>query len=375
MEAGLDFRRWAGPMENAFITEWKMGGGRVAGFFCAHAPEELLWAAEILPVRMRGTGSADTAVADQYLGAVNCDFVRHTLNRLAGGALPFLDALLLTNSCDHLRRFADLCLAKQLAPFCHYVDVPHINTEASQARLAAQLRVLQERLQSFFGIRITDKKLAEAIRLYNRTRRLLNRAAALRAEDPPRLTGSELLAMTVAAASMPKDRFNALLERRLAQAESENGMAATSGPRLMIIGGVLDDPAYLEVIESLGARIVADQLCWGAKTFSNETDEGIDPIAAIAQRMLDHIPCPRMLSDYPKRLASLVEAVRQYRVDGIICERLNFCDLWGGEIEMLRRSVQGDLHIPFLALEREYLTASGVGQLRTRAQAFLETMK
>jgi benzoyl-CoA reductase subunit C len=374
MEDRIDFRRWAGPMENEFIEEWKADGGRVAGFFCAHAPEELLWAAGMLPVRMRGTGSEDTSVADQYFGAVNCGLVRHTLNRLLGGELRFLDALLLTNSCDHLRRFADLCLAKQPVPFCHYVDVPHVKSAESVARLVAQLRALRDRLQSSFSISITDEDLAGAIRLYNQTRRLLSQASALRAEDPPRLTGSELLAMAVAASSIPKDQFNALLERRLAQVRSGNGTAETSGPRLMIIGGALDDPAYLEVIESLGARIVADQLCWGAKTFCNETSESIEPIEAIARRMLDHIPCPRMLSDYPKRLASLAEAVQQHRVDGIICERLKFCDLWGGETEMLRRSMREELRIPFLVLERDYLTASSIGQLRTRVQAFLETL-
>jgi benzoyl-CoA reductase subunit C len=374
MEDTIDFRRWAGPMENEFIEEWKADGGRVAGFFCAHAPEELLWAAGMLPVRMRGTGSEDTSVADQYFGAVNCGLVRHTLSRLFAGELRFLDALLLTNSCDHLRRFADLCLTKQPVPFCHYVDVPHVASEASLARLTAQLRVLKERLQSSFSVSITDEDLGGAIRLYNRTRRLLSQASALRAEDPPRLSGSEVLAMAVAASSIPKDHVNALLEQRLAQVESGNGTAQTSGPRLMIIGGALDDPAYLEVIESLGARIVADQLCWGAKSFCDETDENIDPIGAVARRMLDHIPCPRMLSDYPKRIASLGEAVRQYRVDGIVCERLKFCDLWGGETEMLRRSMREELRIPFLVLERDYLTASSIGQLRTRVQAFLETL-
>ena len=108
-------------------------------------------------------------------------------------------------------------------PFCHYVDVPHVNSEASLARLTAQLRVLKERLQSSFSISITDEELADAIRLYNQTRRLLSQASALRAEDPPRLTGSELLAMAVAASSIPKDQFNALLERRLAQVKGGNG--------------------------------------------------------------------------------------------------------------------------------------------------------
>lgn len=374
MAERIDFRDWAGPIENEFVKEWQAGGGRVAGFFCAHAPEELLWAAGVLPLRMRGSGSEDTSCADQYLGSVNCGFVRHTLNRLLDGDLAFIDALLLTNSCDHLRRLADLCVVKHVVPFCHYVDVPHLNNDAALARMIAQLRELRQRLDSFFGVVITDDQLARAVRLYNQTRRLLSRASALRADDPPRLTGSELLAMAVAAASMPKDRFNSLLERRLAQLENGNAAADGRGPRLMIIGGSLDDPAYLEVIESLGARVVADQLCWGAKTFSNQTDEHGDPLEAIARRMLDHSPCPRMLGDYPKRLATVTQTARQYRVDGIICERLKFCDLWGGEIEMLRRSVREQLQLPFLVLERDYLTASSIGQLRTRVQAFLETL-
>ena len=86
------------------------------------------------------------------------------------------------------------------------------------------------------------------------------------------------------------------------------------------------------------------------------------------------MPCPRMLDQYPQRLANLLQAVRQYRVDGIICERLKFCDLWGGEIEMLRRSLKQEAGIPLLVLERDYAAAGGVGQLRTRVQAFLETL-
>ena len=142
----------------------------------------------------------------------------------------------------------------------------------------------------------------------------------------------------------------------------------------MVVGGMLDDPGYLEVFESLGADIVADQLCCGSKIFSHPTDEDIDPIEAIARRMLEHMPCPRMLADYQTRLRNLLEAAERYRVDGIVCERLKFCDLWGGEIEMLRRSLEQRSQVRLLVLERDYLTSSGIGQLRTRVQAFLESL-
>jgi benzoyl-CoA reductase/2-hydroxyglutaryl-CoA dehydratase subunit BcrC/BadD/HgdB len=377
MREAVDFAHLAGPMENETVAEWRAGGGRVVGFFCAHAPEELLWAAGILPLRMRGTGSEDSSGADEYMGAYNCSFVRHTLSRVLGGDLAFLDGLLVTNSCDHVRRVFDICSAKQVVPFCHYVDVPHLASEDSLARLTKQLRGLVRKLESVFGVVVSEAKLAEAVKLYNRTRTLLGRASELRGEDPPRVAGSEVLAMSVAAASMPKDRVNDLLERRLAELDRERGEKAEVGARrwrLLIVGGMLDDPSYLEVFESLGADIVADQLCCGSKTFSHPTDEGIDPIEAIARRMLEHMPCPRMVDGYEARLHNLLQAVDRYRVDGVVCERLKFCDLWGGEIEMLRRSLEQRSQVRLLVLERDYLTSSGIGQLRTRVQAFLESL-
>ena len=374
MGEAIDFNRLAGPIENDYVREWKASGRPVVGFFCAHTPEELLWAAGVLPLRLRGTGSENTSYADQYLGPFNCRFVRHTLNRLMKGDLAFLDGLLVTNSCDHIRRLFDIFAAKEVAPFNHYLDVPHLNSEESFARLVGQLRHLQARLESFFGVSISRDALTEAIELYNRTRVLLGRASALRAADPPRSTGSEALALSIASTSMPKDRFNQLAEQRLAELDRCNPPPASSGPRLLILGGALDEPGYLEQIESMGASIVADQLCWGSKSFADLTNEETDPIDAIARRILEHMPCPRMLGQYPQRLANLLQAVKRYRVDGIICERLKFCDLWGGEIEMLRRSLKQEAGIPVLVLERDYAAAGGVGQLRTRVQAFLETL-
>lgn len=374
MGTAVDFRLLAGPVENEYVKEWKASGRPVVGFFCAHAPEELLWAAGILPVRLRGTGSQDTSFADPYLGSFNCSFVRHTLNRIMKGDLAFLDGLLVTNSCDHIRRLFDVCAAKDVAPFTHYLDVPHVQSEESFARLSAGLRGLQATLESCFGVSISRDALSDAVKLHNQTRVLLARASALRAEDPPRATGSEALALSVASASVPKDRFNRLVEQRVAELERRAPAPASTGPRLLVIGGTLDEPSYLELIESMGASIVADQLCWGSKSFANLADENIDPIDAIARRILEHMPCPRMLDQYPKRLANLIEAVKQYRVGGIICERLKFCDMWGGEIEMLRRSLKQEAGIPLLVLERDYAAGSGVGQLRTRVQAFLETL-
>jgi benzoyl-CoA reductase/2-hydroxyglutaryl-CoA dehydratase subunit BcrC/BadD/HgdB len=64
--------------------------------------------------------------------------------------------------------------------------------------------------------------------------------------------------------------------------------------------------------------------------------------------------------------------VEDFGVEGVVSVRLMQCDHWGFEQTNLMRSLR-KRKIPYLALEIEYVLG-GVGQLRTRAQAFLESI-
>jgi benzoyl-CoA reductase/2-hydroxyglutaryl-CoA dehydratase subunit BcrC/BadD/HgdB len=80
-----------------------------------------------------------------------------------------------------------------------------------------------------------------------------------------------------------------------------------------------------------------------------------------------------MFGDYPRRADFVRDMVREFKVDGIIGERLIFCDLWALEHYMLAKEFKAE-GVPYLMLDREYLLG-GIGQLRTRVQAFLETIR
>mgnify|MGYP001128629106 CR=1 FL=1 len=66
--------------------------------------------------------------------------------------------------------------------------------------------------------------------------------------------------------------------------------------------------------------------------------------------------------------------VKEFNVDGVIGLRMVFCDLWAGEHYMLGKNMK-KANIPMLKMDREYLLAGTVGQVRTRVQAFLETIR
>jgi benzoyl-CoA reductase/2-hydroxyglutaryl-CoA dehydratase subunit BcrC/BadD/HgdB len=102
-------------------------------------------------------------------------------------------------------------------------------------------------------------------------------------------------------------------------------------------------------------------------------EEGEDPIQALAQYYVaDRHSCPRTYGEHERRAEFAREMIREFKVDGVVGERLSFCDQWG----FAQYSIENDFRedgVPYLSLEREYIL-SGVGQLRTRIQAFLETL-
>jgi benzoyl-CoA reductase/2-hydroxyglutaryl-CoA dehydratase subunit BcrC/BadD/HgdB len=80
------------------------------------------------------------------------------------------------------------------------------------------------------------------------------------------------------------------------------------------------------------------------------------------------------MGDFPQRWAHLQQRARAARVDGVVFQRLLFCDPWGADQHNLMYREKGSNGPPVLYLTREYGTVP-TGQLRTRMQAFLERLE
>ncbi len=373
-EALRKFVEVSGSIMNPELRAWKDQGRGVVGFFCSTVPEELFTAAGLLPFRMRGTGSTNTELSDAYFSSINCSFPRHTFNQALLGEYDFLDGLVCINSCDHVRRIYDNWIRALKTPFVQVMSLPRKVGDPQVDWYTDELNLLRGQLEEHFGVQLTDERVAEAIELQNQIRGLQKQLYLLRKADKPPITGAETLAVMVAGTAMPKQRYKDLLTELLDELEGKEG-SRDYRARLMILGGELDDPAYLEIIEEQGGLVVTDSTCFGSRLMWTPVDEAEpDPIRALARYYVHDRPsCPRMYGHQPQRIAYTRELAREFRVDGIIGERLLFCDQWVVENYMTGLDLKED-EIPFMPLDREYVL-SGEGQLRTRVQAFLETLE
>ncbi|MBD3230139.1 MAG: hypothetical protein GF329_18315 [Candidatus Lokiarchaeota archaeon] len=372
MEIIEDFKNSYKNIPNDFINSLE-DKDKIVGYTCTQVPEEIIHAAGLTPMRIIPYGHSDTTLADGYMSNLNCSFARNILDKVLNDDYDFLNGVIFYNSCDHMRRMTDNWRYKKDLPFNHFMSVPHLGDEGAFKWFKGEVMNLKRNIEEYFDVTITDDKLAKSIKIFNEMRRLLQKFYDLRKNSAPKISGTEMTSVLGAAMVYPKEIFNEKARELLKALENRPGIENL--PRLMTIGSEIDDPEYIKIIEDEGSIIVTDYNCFGTRYFTDEVDETGDPIDALTRRYLLKYPCPRGLGTklgHTKRLELVKELIKSYYIDGVILERIKMCDLWGGETFLFDEELS-DLGVPTLILEREY-SLSGVGQMKTRVQAFLEML-
>ncbi|MDI6795473.1 MAG: 2-hydroxyacyl-CoA dehydratase family protein [Desulfatibacillaceae bacterium] len=358
---------------NALVEKAQDAGQRSIGYTCSYVPRPLLDVEGIFGVRLRAPGVSGTPMSDTYLSNVICSVTRSIMELALEGAFSSLGGWVFASSCDHMRRLYDNLDYLEPLDFVHILDVPHKRGEAATAWMKEELEMLAEKLAEHFGVDTGKEALARSIKEHNRLLAILRDLDKLRRLDAPPLSGAQYQMLMVAATSSPRDAIIGPLENLYKELASSTDGIDDYRARLLLAGSNCDDPGYIRVIESTGGLVVGDRTCTGSiPALQPVSEEGGDPLLALARHSLDNISCPRMMEEFDARAREILEAVKLTRADGVVLETMKFCDTWGVEASPFV-SVLREQGIPVLRLEREYAMSSE-GQLQTRVQAFLESM-
>ena len=363
------------------IVDWKARGKRVVGYSCSYVPGEILHAAGILPVRLRGIDTTSTRIGDAYFGPYICSFPKCILQLAGEGRFSFLDGVVITPGCDSMRRL-DECWRKAgedhpgIVPgFFYYFDVPHKTEPHGTAWFEQEIRNLIRAVEKHFNVCVTPEKLQASIALFNNGRGLLARMEDLRSACPGAISGTDAFAIAVAGTVMPREDYTRQLADYLAAVADRGNAAASDGQkRLMVLGSISDDMAFIELIEEDGKAVVAaENLCFGVRHDGHPIQEAGDPVAALASSYLGASTCPRMFGKYKARLASVMAAIERATIDGVVMQNIRFCDLHGSENSLIERDLEAK-GIPCLKIEREYGPLVETGRIKMRLEAFLERL-
>ena len=358
----------------AYAGEWKKKNGKkVVGFFCSYAPEELVLAADCLPVRLFGT--RDNIVhADAHLQSYSCSLIRGALEEALTGRLDFLDGAVFPHTCDSIQRLSDIWRMNMKFSFHWDVVMPvKLNTESAREYMRDVLHDFRDELSSGLGVEISDEKIQEAIALYNRIRSLLKKIYEIRSKFPSVISGSDMHAILRGSMIMDRHELPGKLEKIVEHLEAESANAEdSSAMRLMFTGGICDFPDIFTVIEESGGVVAWDDLCTGSRYFEGSISNAGDPVSAIAERYTSRVICPAKHASVTSRGENITELAKEHDIAGVIFLYLKFCDPHSWDYPYMKEYLDR-AGVPSMLLEVEDRLPSE-GQLRTRFETFIQTL-
>ncbi len=370
MEEGVTVERFRELFKtrDSVAAEWKKIGKKVVGCISTYTPEEIIYAAEALPVEV--IGRAETfSKADAYLPSFACSFMRGFLEVLLEERYGYLDLLALPSLGDSLRGFYGIWKQISDKPFAYLLHYPTNRSEEASEYFAEEIERFKNFMEDFVGKKISEKDLRDAIDVYNENRRLLKKLYWLRRKESPPISGVEALEVVLSSMTTPKNLHNQLLEKLLREI-TEREDYPEGGVRLLVSGHIVDDPDILKVIEESGGIIVSDDLDSGSRYFWHLVDSAAKPLAGISRRYTK-IPSPYG-SPIKDRINYLKTMVKAFQVEGIVFLTRKFCEPYLFDYVTLGRAVKEE-GIPSLYLEYEYPLAKGA--LKTRVEAFVEMLR
>jgi benzoyl-CoA reductase subunit C len=365
------FSQWQ-KNRHEYAQEWRARtGGKLLGYFCTYVPEELAYAAGVLPVRILG-GHQPEDVSSRHIYAMYCPFCRDVLAQGLKGVYDYLDGITIAQSCLHIRQAFSSWQMHLPISYSYYLYHPmKVQSPRAVPYLAGELAKFKTSLEEWTGRTITQEALKESIDVYNTYRQLMTQLYETRKAETPPITGAEAMETVLASQLVDKAEINKELTRVLGELpQRKNNREA--GIRLMLLGSEDDDIEFVAMTESLEATVVTDDHCTGTRYFLKEVSPNGDLLQALAQRYVDRIPCPSKDWEVRSRADHVLRLAQDYQVQGALLIQQKFCDPHECDIPPIKWLLEAN-GIPCLFLEFDVTTPAG--QLRTRVEAFLETIR
>jgi benzoyl-CoA reductase/2-hydroxyglutaryl-CoA dehydratase subunit BcrC/BadD/HgdB len=287
---------------------------------------------------------------------------------------PFLemaDLLVAETTCDGKKKMYELLSQSRLMYVLELPQKPH-DSDAMNHWIM-EMKKLKARLEDLFNTKITDQKIRQAIKTMNRERKLRRELASLMKQDPPPLTGRQLLDCKSIISGIDADLQQ--YEKAIEFFNSKSTIDIDrSKVRVLLTGVPIVHGAerVLDIIEEHGGLVVCMENCSGLKPILDDVDENTDDlILALAEKYFQ-LPCSVMTNNN-KRIELLQNLADQFRPQCIIELIWQGCLTYDVESFFVKKLAEEKLSLPYLKIETDY-SPSDSARIALRIEALFETV-
>lgn len=350
----------------------KETGKKLIGMFPYHLPEEIVYAAGMLPVGMWG-GQTEIKLADKYLQSFCCSLIKANFEMgMDGTYKKFLDGVIMAAYCDTLKCVCeDWKVAVTELPLIAMYYPQNRKIAAAVPYMENEFKLVQAQLEKIAGKSVTEADLEAAWEVYEAYRAESRKFVKLVGKMPKTLNATTRHLIIKAAWFMDKKVYTeklAALNAAIEAAPAEEFKGAK-----VIVEGILVEPvALLDAFVENDVCIVGDDVAHQSRMFRVEGRKEGSVYEKMAYRIVDAYADPLLLDEKKEHGAELIKMVKEYGADGVVVCAMKFCDPEEYDYPIFKAELEA-AGIPVLYMEIEQKMES-VGQYKTRIQAFAETL-
>jgi len=358
------------------LASFKAEGKKVIGVLPYYAPEELVYAAGMVPMGMWGSNHKTISRAKEYCATFYCTIAQLALEMLLDGTMDQLDGLITPTICDTLRPMS------QNFRVSIGDKIPTIFLAHPQNRFAPwglqfcvdQYTNVKKMLENIAGKEITNEDISNAIKVYNASRAARREFVKLASDHCDVVTPTLRSAVLKASYFMLKDEYT---EKLVALNNELKALPVCDwkGVKVVTSGIIVDNPTLLKIFEDNNIAIAADDVAHESRSFRVDAAETGDPMMALAQQFADQdyeVLLYDPQSAQNRRGEYVANLVKESGAQGLILFMQQFCDPEEMEYPYLKKALDA-AGVPHIKLGVDQQMRD-FGQASTAIQAFADVL-
>ena len=373
------FESYGEARKNGFLAmkDLKEKGEKVVGAFCTFVPHELVHAAGGTVVTLCASSEEPIPEAEAHLPRNLCPLIKASYGFGLTDTCPyfyFSDFIVGETTCDGKKKMFELLNEIKET---YVMQLPSSRDEEALELWEKEIVKFWKKLESFYGITISEEDVKKAIELKNKERDVMLKFLELGKLNPAPISGYEIGTRLDALGFNPDIEARCkIIEERTAEVikdwEENYKGKPSKRPRILVTGcpnsGVREKT--IRKIEEMGADVVAFDCCNGTREKIEKVDTTMPVTRALAKKYLN-INCS-IMSPNKERMDYIAEMIDEYQIDGVLELVLQACHTYAIESHYVKKTAN-EKGVPYLNIETDYSTADA-GQINTRLEAFMETL-
>ena len=361
---------------SAQLKKYKAEGKKVIGVLPYYAPEELVYAAGMVPMGIWGSNNKNISRAKEYCATFYCTIAQLALEMLLDGTLDVLDGLITPTICDTLRPMSqNFRVAMEGKLPCIFLAHPQNRRPAFGLQFTVdQYMHVKSELEKISGAPITDEALRDAIKVYNKSRAARRKFSKLASEHCDVISAVSRSAVYRASWFMLKDEYTEKLEQL--NAELEKLPAANwTGKKIVTSGIICDNPKLMQILDDNQISIAADDVANESRPCLVDAAETGDPMMALAQQFADQDYDVLLYDEHSsenRRADFIVKMVKESGAQGLVLFMQQFCDPEEMEYPYLKKALNA-AGIPHIKLGVDQQMRD-FGQASTALEGFADVL-